>query len=34
VPDAVLLRAVDIVLEEFQEHPSASKSQPFDRSQP
>ena len=31
VPDAVLLRAVDIVLEEFQRSPSGA-SQPFDRS--
>ena len=33
VPDRVLLRAVDIVLDEFQQAPSG-KSQPFDRSQP
>ena len=33
VPDVVLLRAVDIVLEEFQQSPSGA-SQPFDRSQP
>ena len=32
VPDRVLLQAVDIVLDEFQELPSG-ESQPFDRSQ-
>jgi hypothetical protein len=31
VPDALLLRAVDIVLDEFQQSPSGA-SQPFDRS--
>lgn len=33
VPDAVLLRAVDIVLDEFQQDPSG-KSQPFNRTEP
>ncbi len=32
VPDAVLLRAVDIVLDEFQQEP-AGKSQPFNRTE-
>jgi hypothetical protein len=34
VPDAILLRAVDIVLDEFDRHEVSGKSQPFNRSQP
>ena len=34
VPDTVLLRAVDVVLDEFQQDSPGGKSQPFDRNQP